>query len=44
VEKTAYWRAEKYVNFAKYVSVTKSRGMKYQAYGTHGRNGVHISG
>jgi hypothetical protein len=29
VEKIAYWRAEKYADFAKYVSVTKSRGMKY---------------
>jgi len=44
VEKIAYWRAEKYFDFAKYVSVTVSKGVKYQAYGMHGRNGIYISG
>ena len=27
MEKIAYWRAEKYVDFAKYINVTKSRGL-----------------
>jgi hypothetical protein len=42
VEKNAHWRAEIYVDFAKYVSFIKSRAMKYQAYGTHGSNGVRM--
>ena len=38
MEKIAYWRAEKYVDLAKY-SVTKSRGMKYRLMARVGEMG-----